>query len=79
VAFLDVKKAFDSVSHRKLLRTLAKQGVPDAWVGLVHHLLSDRCTFLGDMEVPTPRGPRCPPFCSHFLRSPLLTDSEPAL
>jgi hypothetical protein len=55
-AFLDVKKAFDSVSHSKLLRVLSQQGVPHAWVGLTHHLLSDRCTLLGDTAVPTERG-----------------------
>jgi hypothetical protein len=66
-AFLDVKKAFDSVSHSKLLRVLSQQGVPHAWVGLAHHLLSDRCTFLGDTAVPTERGtPQGPPL------SPLL-------
>jgi hypothetical protein len=75
-AFLDVKKAFDSVSHRKLLRTLANQGVPDAWVGLVHHLLSDRCTFLGDMEVPiergTPQGSPLSPLLFILFMEPLI-------
>jgi hypothetical protein len=44
--------------HRKLLRVLLSQGVPQAWVGLTHELLVDRCTFLGDTPVPTQRGTR---------------------
>jgi hypothetical protein len=69
-----VKKAFDSVSHSKLLRVLSQQGVPHAWVGLVHHLLSDRCTLLGDVAVPvergTPQGSPLSPLSSLFSRNP---------
>jgi endonuclease/exonuclease/phosphatase family metal-dependent hydrolase len=75
-AFLDVKKAFDSVSHRKLLRVLLSQGVPQAWVGLVHELLVDRCTFLGDMPVPiqrgTPQGSPLSPLLFILFMEPLI-------
>lgn len=76
-AFLDVKKAFDSVSHQRLLRTLEGQGVPQVWVAVIHHLLSDRCTFLGDMEVPiqrgTPQGSPLSPLLFILFMEPLIS------
>jgi len=76
-AFLDVKKAFDSVSHKRLLRTIAGQGVPDVWVAVIHHLLSERCTHLGDMEVPiqrgTPQGSPLSPLLFILFMEPLIS------
>jgi hypothetical protein len=75
-AFLDVKKAFDSVSHRRLLRVLSAQGVPDFWVGLIHCLLTDRYTTLGDVEVPiergTPQGSPLSPLLFILFMEPLI-------
>jgi hypothetical protein len=76
-AFLDVKKAFDSISHKRLLRTIAGQGVPDVWVAVIHHLLSERCTHLGDMEVPiqrgTPQGSPLSPLLFILFMEPLIS------
>lgn len=75
-AFLDVKKAFDSVSHQRLLRVAASQGVPPLWIGVIHKLLVDRCTFLGDMEVPiqrgTPQGSPLSPLLFILFMEPLI-------
>ena len=55
-AFLDVRRAFDSVNHRKLLHVLKAQGVPDHWIGVIHGVLNDRVTQLGDGEIKIERG-----------------------
>jgi hypothetical protein len=73
-AFLGVKKAFDSVSHSKLLRVLSQQGVPQAWVGLfttysltaAHSWGTWLCRPSGGLH----RGLPCLLFSSLFSRSP---------
>lgn len=66
-AFLDIKKAFDSVSHKKLLQVLKDKGAPDAYIrGLRAMLYNRKVSLFGEiikMLKGTPQG--CP-------NSPLL-------
>ena len=39
---IDFKKAFDSVTHRSLWRSLSKQGVPDGYIYLLDKLYTDQ-------------------------------------
>ena len=66
-AFLDIKKAFDSVNHKKLLQVLKDKGAPDAYIrGLRAMLYNRKVSLFGEiikMLKGTPQG--CP-------NSPLL-------
>lgn len=44
VASLDVKKAFDTVSHFTLFSTLEGRGVPDMYIGIIKELYSGATT-----------------------------------
>ena len=46
VAFVDVKKAFDSVSHQSMLVAAARLGVPAPFLGYIRELYSDAVTAL---------------------------------
>ena len=46
IAFMDVKKAFDSVSHQSILVAAACLGVPLPFLGYLHELYSDAQTRL---------------------------------
>jgi hypothetical protein len=51
-AFLDMKKAFDSVNHKKLLRVLQEQpGVDRCWIRALHNILVNRQMKLFDVYV----------------------------
>ena len=51
-AFLDMKKAFDSVNHTKLLRVLQEQpGVDRRWIRALHNILVNRQMKLFDVYV----------------------------
>ena len=75
-AFLDVRRAFDSVNHRKLLHVLKAQGVPDHWIGVIHGVLNDRVTQLGDGEIKiergTPQGSPLSPLLFILFINPLI-------
>ena len=46
VAFVDVKKAFDSVSHQSILVATARLGVPPPFLGYIRKLYSNAVTTL---------------------------------
>lgn len=46
VAFMDVKKAFDSVSHQSILVAALRVGVPPPFLGYIRELYSDAVTTL---------------------------------
>ena len=46
ITFVDVKKAFDSVSHQSILGVAARLGVPPPFLGYLHELYSDVRTVL---------------------------------
>ena len=46
IAFMDVKKAFDSVSHQSILVAAARLGVPPPFLGYLRELYSDAQTRL---------------------------------
>ena len=46
IAFMDVKKAFDSVSHQSILVAAAHLGVPPPFLGYLRELYSDAQTRL---------------------------------
>ena len=51
-AFLDMKKAFDSVNHKKLLRVRQEQpGVDGRWIRALHNILANRQMKLSDVYV----------------------------
>ena len=41
-AAVDFRKAFDSVTHKSLWRSLSKQGVPDGYISLLDKLYTDQ-------------------------------------
>ena len=43
---LDVQKAFDNVSHRRLVHNLRKRRVPEKVIGWIYSFLSDRSTSI---------------------------------
>jgi hypothetical protein len=55
-AFLDLRKAFDWVSHRKLLRVLFRRGVPAQWIEVLRDLLSGRDVRIHETAIPTDKG-----------------------
>ena len=46
IAFLDVKKAFDSVTHESLLLAAGRMGVPSPMLGYLGELYGDAWTCL---------------------------------
>ena len=46
MAFLDVRKAFDSVSHESLMRAASRQGVPEPLIRYIHSVYSNSTTKL---------------------------------
>lgn len=41
-AFLDLRKAFDSVSHKKFLQLMRERGAPEDWVVQLSKMLAGR-------------------------------------
>jgi hypothetical protein len=75
-AFLDLRRAFDSVSHVKLLEVLRQQGVGEVWLALIGSLLADRKTSIGDawidIEQGTPQGSPLSPLLFILFMEPLI-------
>ena len=46
VAAIDFKKAFDSISHSFLWKSLSNQGVPKGYIRLLRHLYDDQVGFV---------------------------------
>ena len=73
MVFLDIMKAFDSISHAQLLRVLReKLGLPPAWVEVIRLLLIGLSTTIMDRVVPITRGtpqgsPLSPLLCVCFM------------
>lgn len=76
LAFMDLKKAFDSVSHRKLLQVLSDQGAPDDFLNMLAPLLDCRHMELCGEKVVfmkgTPQGSPISPLLFLFFINPLL-------
>ena len=73
VAFLDITKAFDSISHAQLLVVLHQViGIPLVWVEAIRRLLVGLTTTIFDEEIPVTRGtpqgsPLSPLLCLCFM------------
>ena len=81
---LDVQKAFNNVSHRRLIHNLRKRKVPDKIIGWIYSFLSDRSTSvrLLDFESETekvdlgiPQGSPISPILYLFYNADLLEES----
>ena len=76
LAFMDLKKAFDSVNHRKLLQVLKDQGAPDCFLNMLAPLLDCRHMDLCGEKVPfmkgTPQGSPISQLLFLFYINPLL-------
>ena len=57
-AFIDVSKAFDTVSHETLLRTARRQGLPPPLQNYLCNLYDEGVTKIGDLSVRCGRGVR---------------------
>jgi exonuclease III len=76
LAFMDLKKAFDSVNHLKLLHALKHQGAPDSFLNMLAPLLDCRYMELCGEKVVfmkgTPQGSPISPLLFLFFINPLL-------
>ena len=82
---LDVQKAFDNVSHRRLIHNLRKRKIPDRITGWVYSFLSDRFTSvrlqdfessIEEVELGIPQGSPISPILYLFYNADLLEESE---
>jgi len=75
-AFLDIRKAFDTVNHKKLLRVLQEKGTPQNYIQALRNMLYDRKVSLGDeiikMMQGTPQGSPSSPLLFILFIDPLI-------
>ena len=76
LAFMDLKKAFDTVNHKKLLEVLQAQGAPISFLKLLGPMLTHRtmdlCDEMIDIMKGTPQGCPISPLLFLFFINPLL-------
>jgi hypothetical protein len=76
VAFMDLRKAFDTVNHKKLLKTLKEQRAPIEWLNMLKPMLTERrmelCEELIAILKGTPQGSPISPLLFNFFINPLL-------
>jgi hypothetical protein len=76
-AFLDLRKAFDSVNHRLLLRLMKEKGAPEDWVRQVAKMLTNRKLHLLQeilaVEKGTAQGSPISPLLFDLFINPLIT------
>jgi hypothetical protein len=74
--FLDLRKAFDTVSHRKFLKLMHDKGMPEEWVGMLRKMLTRREMKLFDalieLQVGTPQGSPISPLIFILFINPLI-------
>jgi Reverse transcriptase (RNA-dependent DNA polymerase) len=82
---LDVQKAFDNVSHRRLIHDLRKRKVPSRIIGWIYSFLSDRSTSvrlldyesrIERVELGIPQGSPISPILYLFYNADLLESCE---
>jgi hypothetical protein len=75
-AFLDLRKAFDSVSHKKFLQLMRERGAPEDWVVQLSKMLAGRRMKLFDalinLEVGTAQGSPISPLLFILFMNPLI-------
>lgn len=75
-AFLDLRKAFDSVNHKKFIALLRARSTPEAWVSQLIKLLAGRKMKLFDalisLEVGTAQGSPISPLLFIIFIDPLI-------
>lgn len=75
-AFIDFRKAFDMVNHKKLLKALRDQEAPEEWINMLRPMLTGRkmelCNELIDILKGTPQGSPISPLLFIFFINPLL-------
>ena len=74
--FLDLRKAFDTVSHKKFLLLMRARGAPEAWVMQLGKMLAGRRMKLFDalinLEVGTAQGSPISPLLFILFMNPLI-------
>ena len=74
--FLDLRKAFDTVSHKKFLQLMRARGAPEAWVMQLGKMLAGRQMKLFDalinLEVGTAQGSPISPLLFILFMNPLI-------
>jgi hypothetical protein len=74
--FLDLRKAFDTVSHKKFLRLMRVKGAPEEWVMQLGKMLAGRRMKLFDalinLEVGTAQGSPISPLLFILFMNPLI-------
>jgi hypothetical protein len=74
--FLDLRKAFDSVNHRKFLQLMRDRGAPNGWVMQLNKMLAGRKMKLFDalisLEVGTAQGSPISPLLFILFINPLI-------
>lgn len=75
-AFLDIRKAFDTVNHKKLLQVLQNKGATPEFLNIVRVMLVERKVSLGDeliaMMKGTPQGSPSSPLLFILFIDPLI-------
>jgi hypothetical protein len=74
--FLDLKKAFDTVSHRKFLQLMRDKGAPEEWIRLLQNTMTTRTMTLFKalvhLQVGTPQGSPISPLIFILFINPLI-------
>jgi hypothetical protein len=75
-AFLDMRKAFDSVNHKRMIALLRRKGAPEAWISQLIKMLAGRKMKLFDalvsLEVGTAQGSPISPLLFILFINPLI-------